>query len=245
MDINAAIPNLLTALKIVVFGYILASPMVKHDSACALNTSMFHVMAVVVSAAVVVVDVTLGILMLMASAIMIGSFNYDHALRTAGTGAVAPVVDAGVDAKMFKSAPVDPEPQPAAAQPRDKAPAPAPAPDGTSTSASASASASTPAPGATSIIPGLVEPSPVRGNESGASSKCDAYSLGAKETYRPLDFLYSPGLNPNGFVTADSLRNVQTNLVSSQSLDNVYSPLGSGVYTAQGILPGSEMRGAA
>lgn len=219
---DALFPNFLTALKVVVFGYILASPMIKHDSTCALNTSMFHMMAVVVSAAVLVVDVTLGLLMLMASAIMIGSFNYDHAQRAAAAAATKPVQ---VDDKVLKPVPATPPPkpkqEPGHEQNNDKPPP----------------------PNMNDIIPGLMEPAPVA--RASTSHGCDAYSLGAKETYHPLDFLYSPGLNPNGFVTADSLRNVQSNLVSSESLDNVYSPLGDAVYTAQGILPGSDLKGAA
>eukprot|EP00873_Tetraselmis_striata_P027064 jgi/Tetstr1/447328/TSEL_034765.t1 len=221
----------------------LASPMIVHDSTCALNTPMFHLMAVVVSAAVTVVDVTLGLLMLGASAIMIGTFNYDHAMRAAGNAAPPALPDAGgvetaapappAPPSRPKSVPVsevNPEPR------RDSTAHPPPAYDDAGGAADDALQ---------SIDPGLVDP-PVRAPSGiGKGGDCDAYSLGARESYQPLDFLRSRELNPNGFVTEESLRKVQTNMVSPDSLGNVYSPLGRAVYTAQGILPGSDLRGAA
>lgn len=66
----------LLAIKVCAFIYILASPLIPHNSTSALNTQMFHLLAILISAASFAVDTTLGVLLLISSAIMIGSFNY-------------------------------------------------------------------------------------------------------------------------------------------------------------------------
>jgi len=82
MEQDAAIPHAVITIKVVVLIYILASPVILQDSASVLNNDMFHLASVVVSAGLLLVDRTLGVLMLIASVIMIESLHY-HAEKQA------------------------------------------------------------------------------------------------------------------------------------------------------------------
>lgn len=216
MEQHAALNNAVFILKIVVLIYIIASPVILHDSTSVFNTDIFHLAAVVVSAGFILVDRTLGVLMLVASAIMIGSFNY-HAEKQSQLRSVPAMVELGIVPNV---APV-PEPESILEVHR--------APSGP----------------VRQVVESMEIPSEykeVKDKEVKDKEKYDGcYTLGAKEVHAPLDFLSSPGLNPNGFVTAESLAKIQTNTVAEGSLDNVYSPLGAGVYTAQGVLPGVDI----
>lgn len=66
------------------------------------------------------------------------------------------------------------------------------------------------------------------------------YAMRATERYVPLDFARSPDLNPGGFISPESIRAVQDNTVPGSLQNTAYSPLGTNVYTAQGVLPGEE-----
>ena len=46
-----------------------------------------------------------------------------------------------------------------------------------------------------SVVESMEIPSEIKGNDK----EKGMYALGAKEIHAPLDFLTSPGLNPNGF----------------------------------------------
>ena len=217
MDPTTVVPNLLTASKVAVFAYILASPMIVHDSSCALNTTATHIAALVVSGAATVVDTTLGLLMIMASLIMIGSFNYDATRKTE----FSPEVSVSVSSTS------------------GSAPAPAPVLTEPLIPESSGEHAPHVHKDAHARAPQRVEHAPH------VHERADLPNPNAcvTETYEPLDFLRSPALNPGGFVSDESLARVQTNEVAPGSLGNVYSPLGSsGVYTAQGVLPGSGIK---
>jgi len=216
MDPTTVVPNLLTASKVAVFAYILASPMIVHDSSCALNTTATQIAALVVSGAVTVFDKTLGLLMIMASVIMIGSFNYDASKNTD----FSPEVSVSVSSTSGSAtAPVLTEPL---------------IPE------SSSEHALRVQEDARAHAPQRVEHAPHVHERAADLANPNAC---VTETYEPLDFLRSPALNPGGFVSDESLARVQTNEVAPGSLGNVYSPLGSsGVYTAQGVLPGSGVK---
>lgn len=208
-------PDALTALKIVVFGYILLSPMIEHDSSCAINTTTFHIAILIVSGAATVLDTTLGLLMIMASLIMIGSFNYDSSKKT----------EFSPEISYEKSSPAPIEPLIETS------------PEVSDETRAGHASPATP-------YPEEHVGKPLDEGENPLESVHNAKPC-IKETYERLDFLKSPSLNPDSFVTEESLARVQSNVVSPGSLDNVYTPLGKGVYTAQGILPGIDLKGAA
>lgn len=208
MDPTTAVPNLLTAAKVVVFAYILASPMIRHDSSCAINTTAVHIAALIVSGAAIVVDTALGLLMIMASLIMIGSFNYDSSKKTEFSPEVS-VSSTSVPVPVLTE-PLIPE-----------------------SSGEHAPHVHEDANPGVEHAPHVHEPADLPNPNACVT-----------ETYEPLDFLRSPALNPGGFVSEESLSRVQSNEVSPGSLDNVYSPLGaSEVYTAQGVLPGSGVKG--
>lgn len=228
MEQDAAIHHAVIILKVVVLIYILASPVILHDSASVFNNDMFHLASVVVSAGLLLVDRTLGVLMLIASAIMIGSFNYHaekQAKKSSSEKSEIPKPLAPIDSVMLDTATV---PVPAIVpvvevhKPQDVPIGPV-------------------RPVVENVVETMEIPSEIKGGVKGSEKEKGMYALGAKEIHAPLDFLTSPGLNPNGFVTAESLAKIQTNTVYDGSLDNVYSPLGAGVYTAQGVLPGVDI----
>ena len=233
--------HLLTALKFVVFGYILAAPMIHHDSSCALNTTEFHIAILILSGAITIVDTTLGVLMIVASLIVIGSFNYDFSRKSVVSPSVS-VTSAPPPGDPVANVAEEGEDPERVTYPKSMDTHVPPAGDRTgggpvvhvSPVDTGSRAGHTPAPAG----------APVNDGGGVAAQFCGS----TRETYEPLDFLKNSALNPGGFVTEESLARVQTNTVSPGSLNNVYSPLagklGTEVYTAQGVLPGSGVRAA-
>ena len=98
----------LLAIKVCAFIYILASPIIPHNSTSALNTQMFHLLAVLISAASFAVDTTLGVLLLISSAIMIGSFNYNESQTQKPVIDIKSIVDMDEPETVIPSQPSQP-----------------------------------------------------------------------------------------------------------------------------------------
>lgn len=248
IQMDLAVTYWIYALKLSVFMYILAAPMIRHDSTCMLNTYEVRVAFLLVSAAVVVFDLTLGLLMAIASLIMIGSFNYDAATRAVVSDHVTFATPPKPVEAMTRHPSEDIEnvddpvlvhtSKLVAKSGRSAASAPGSVP----ASAPAAEEGVDRVAAQTAHVPRLQ----TQARRAGADA--DVGVCGSTtEVYERLDFLNSPSLNPDGFVSRESLERVQSNLVSAGALANVYSPLAGfgAVYTAQGILPGNEIKGGA
>lgn len=219
----------LVAPKVIVFAYILAAPFLPHPAIVPLTNQFFQAGLATAAVGLMMFDVTLGALALFAVLVMIGLVNNtsgrtDRAQSAGGAraGAAAANASRAVNAShaALRGAPVT---------------APAVGSVGGGGGGSPAHAARAAAEAAVHAAGACVAPSGARVAPSG--------TLVAEERMVPRA-LRDSVLNPGGFVTEEALRRMQTNEVYEGALENVYSPLGENVYTAQGVLPGVNIAAA-